>query len=125
MIDHVSIPVADLVAAGDFYDTVLTPFGMIRLAIRDRTIGYGNRYPELWLNLREDHVSPDNPGHHVALRCRSPGVVDAFHAAALAAGGVSDGAPGTRQGEMTAYYGAFIRDLDGNRIEAVTFPTTD
>lgn len=125
MIDHVSIPVADLAAAGDFYNTVLAPFGMTRLAIRKRTIGYGKRYPEFWLNLREDHVRLDNPGLHVALRCRSPEIVDAFHAAALAAGGVSDGAPGTRQGEMTAYYGAFVRDLDGNRIEAVTFPATD
>ncbi|MEK9725772.1 MAG: hypothetical protein VW405_20130 [Rhodospirillaceae bacterium] len=74
------------------------------------------------MNLRPDHAPAADSGHHVCLRCASADAVDAFHAAALAASGRSDGAPRPRQGEMTAYYGAFILDIDGNKIEAVTFP---
>jgi predicted lactoylglutathione lyase len=55
------------------------------------------------------------------LRVRTSELVDAFHAAALAAGGASDGAPGLRPQHGERYYAAFVRDLDGNRIEAVTF----
>ena len=60
-------------------------------------------------------------GTHVALRVRAAELVDAFHAAALAAGGASDGAPGVRPRHGPGYYAAFICDPDGNRIEAVTF----
>jgi catechol 2,3-dioxygenase-like lactoylglutathione lyase family enzyme len=60
-------------------------------------------------------------GAHAALRVRTIDLVDAFHAAALAAGGRSDGAPGLRPQHGEGYYAAFIRDPDGNRIEAVTF----
>jgi predicted lactoylglutathione lyase len=62
-------------------------------------------------------------GAHVCLRTRETKSVDAFHAAALRAGGASDGAPGRRPEYHENYYAAFIRDLDGNRIEAVTFLT--
>ncbi len=122
MIDHVSIPVRDLDAAAAFYDRVLAPLDMTRLAERPGTVGYGKRYPEFWLNARAGEDVPENSGHHIGLRCRSEDAVRAFHRAALEAGGRSDGAPGPRQGEMTTYYGAFILDLDGNKIEAVTFP---
>jgi catechol 2,3-dioxygenase-like lactoylglutathione lyase family enzyme len=60
-------------------------------------------------------------GGHAALRVRTSELVDAFHAAALAAGGASDGVPGLRPQHGEGYYAAFIRDPDGNRIEAVTF----
>jgi catechol 2,3-dioxygenase-like lactoylglutathione lyase family enzyme len=65
-------------------------------------------------------VEPDT-GAHICLRARDTAAVDAFHAAALEAGGVSDGAPGPRPHYHESYYAAFIRDPDGNRIEAVTF----
>jgi catechol 2,3-dioxygenase-like lactoylglutathione lyase family enzyme len=65
-------------------------------------------------------IGADN-GAHVCLRARAPAAVDAFHAAAIAAGGTSDGAPGLRAHYHVNYYAAFIRDPDGNRIEAVTF----
>ncbi len=66
-------------------------------------------------------VAPGS-GVHICLRARTTADVDAFHAAALAAGGASDGAPGLRPHERVRYYAAFIVDPDGNRIEAVTFP---
>jgi catechol 2,3-dioxygenase-like lactoylglutathione lyase family enzyme len=122
MIDHFSIAVRNLAAAAAFYERVLAPLGMTRLETRPATVGFGKSYPEFWLNLRADMtaVAADS-GAHVALRARSTDIVDAFHAAALAAGGVSDGAPGLRPQHGDGYYAAFIRDTDGNRIEAVTF----
>jgi catechol 2,3-dioxygenase-like lactoylglutathione lyase family enzyme len=123
MIDHVSIPVRDLVAAGAFYERVLAPLGYAKLVERAGTIGFGKKYPELWLNLRKDMTpAPANPGGHIALRAASEEAVRAFHAAALATGGASDGEPGPRQAAMTTYFGAFILDRDGNKPEAVTFP---
>jgi catechol 2,3-dioxygenase-like lactoylglutathione lyase family enzyme len=122
MIDHVSIPVRELARAGAFYDAVLAPLGLARLVTRERTIGYGKRYPEFWLNSRPDAEPIENPGAHVCLRAPDAAAVRAFHAAALALGGSNDGAPGDRSGEMTTYFGAFILDADRNKIEAVTFP---
>jgi catechol 2,3-dioxygenase-like lactoylglutathione lyase family enzyme len=125
MIDHVSIAVRDLAAATRFYEAVLAPLGMTRLEARPTTIGFGKNYPEFWLNLRKD-MTPPPPGNgaHVCLRARATDIVDAFHAAALAAGGESDGAPALRPQHGAGYYAAFIRDADGNRIEAVTFVRT-
>jgi len=122
MIDHVSVAVRDLAAATRFYEAVLAPLGMTRLETRPATVGFGKSYPEFWLNLRKD-MTPALPGNgaHVCLRARSTDVVDAFHAAALAGGGVSDGAPALRPHHGEGYYAAFIRDGDGNRIEAVSF----
>ena len=90
--------------------------------VRPRTVGFGKTYPELWLNLRARKTPIDaDSGGHAALRVRTTELVDAFHAAALAAGGTSDGVPGLRPQHGEGYYAAFIRDPDGNRIEAVTF----
>ncbi|HZP74897.1 MAG TPA: VOC family protein [Pseudolabrys sp.] len=126
MIDHVSIAVRDLAAATRFYEAVLGALGFAKLDDRPATVGFGKKYSELWLNLRRD-MSPieANCGVHVCLRTPSQAAVDAFHAAALAAGGTSDGAPGLRPQHGEGYYAAFIRDLDGNRIEAVTFVTSE
>ena len=123
MIDHVSIAVSDLARSAAFYDAVLAPLGFTRLAERERTIGFGKKYPEFWLNLRPGmEPVPEGTGIHICLRASSRDAIDAFHAAALKLGGRDDGAPGDRQAQMTTYYGAFIRDPDGNKIEAVTFP---
>jgi len=122
MIDHVSIAVADLERAARFYEAVLGTIGFARLEARPATIGFGKTYPELWLNHRAGMAPLDAAaGAHVCLRARGAEAVDAFHAAALAAGGTSDGAPGLRPHRTGGYYAAFVRDLDGNRIEAVTF----
>lgn len=125
MIDHVSVPVRDLEASARFYEAVLAELKIVRLEARRGTVGFGKKYPEFWINLRSDAASAaPNNGAHVCFRAPSTEMIDAFHAAALAAGGGSDGAPGLRPYHGDGYYAAFIRDLDGNRIEAVTFVKT-
>src|SRR5256885_3977019 len=85
MIDHISIAVRDLDRAARFYQAVLGAIGYAQLETRPHTIGFGKKYPELWLNLRTTMTPlPDDSGAHVALRVRSTDLVDAFHAAALA-----------------------------------------
>jgi catechol 2,3-dioxygenase-like lactoylglutathione lyase family enzyme len=122
MIDHVSIPVRDLKTSAAFYTVLLAPLGMTRLREADRTVGFGKTYPEFWLNARAGlKPSPPDSATHICLRAPDAQAVDAFHAAALAAGAASDGAPGKRPEYSARYYAAFIRDHDGNRIEAVTF----
>ncbi len=122
MIDHVSIGVRDLDQAARFYQAVLGAIGYEKLEVRPHTVGFGKKYPEFWINLRPTMATVAHDcGSHVALRVRTTELVDAFHAAALAAGGVCDGAPGLRPQHGDGYYAAFIRDPDGNRIEAVTF----
>jgi catechol 2,3-dioxygenase-like lactoylglutathione lyase family enzyme len=123
MIDHVSIAVSDLAASAEFYAQVLEPLGLARLVERPATVGFGRNYPEFWLNARPGMapVGP-SPGAHVALRAPSETAVAEFHARALACGGRSDGAPGPRQAAMTTYFGAFILDRDGNKVEALFFP---
>jgi catechol 2,3-dioxygenase-like lactoylglutathione lyase family enzyme len=122
MIDHISIAVCDLDKAARFYQAVLGAIGYATLETRPHTIGFGKTYPEFWINLRPAMapIAPDS-GVHAGLRVRSTALVDAFHAAALSAGGTSDGAPGLRPQHGDGYYAAFIRDPDGNRIEVVTF----
>jgi catechol 2,3-dioxygenase-like lactoylglutathione lyase family enzyme len=124
MIDHVSVGVADLDRAARFYEAVLASLGLSRLVTRPRTIGFGKSYPEFWINLRPGmaKVAPES-GVHICLRAKATAEVDAFHAAALTAGGASDGAPGIRPHDRVKYYAAFVIDPDGNRIEAVTFPS--
>ena len=123
MIDHISIAVRDLAAGARFYEAVLGTLGMSKLREwPDAAVGYGKKYPEFWINKRAamTPVAQDS-GVHICLRAATTEAVDAFHAAALKAGGVSDGAPGFRAHYHQNYYAAFVRDPDGNRIEAVTF----
>lgn len=123
MIDHISIAVRDLEASAAFYAAALAPLELTRLVERTAMIGFGKRYPELWLNARPAMAPlPSDIGAHAAFRAPSPEAVTAFHSAALASGGTCDGPPGPRQAAMTTYFGAFVRDPDGNRLEAVHFP---
>jgi catechol 2,3-dioxygenase-like lactoylglutathione lyase family enzyme len=124
VIDHVSIGVRDLAASAAFYEKVLGALGYAKLEVREKTVAFGKKYAEFWLNHRPA-MNAAADGAHVALRTRSRESVDAFHAAALASGGISDGAPGARPHFGEGYYAAFIRDPDGNRIEAVTFLTAN
>ena len=123
MLDHVSVGVSDLERAARFYAATLAALGLTKLVTRPATVGFGKAYPEFWINLRAGMppVAPAS-GVHICLRARTTNDVDAFHAAALSAGGRSDGAPGLRPHERVKYYAAFIIDPDGNRVEAVKFP---
>jgi catechol 2,3-dioxygenase-like lactoylglutathione lyase family enzyme len=122
VIDHISIGVSDLERSARFYETTLAPLGLARLVTRAATIGFGKAYPEFWINLRAA-MTPVAPGSgcHICFRTKSTQEVNAFHQAALGAGGESDGAPGLRPHDRVRYYAAFIRDPDGNRVEALTF----
>lgn len=123
MIDHVSIAVRDLKSAEAFYAAVLAPLGMTKLREwPDTAVGYGKKYPEFWINKRVgmDEIAAES-GAHICLRAPDKSAVDAFHAATLDRGGASDGAPGLRPEYHDGYYAAFVKDPDGNRIEAVTF----
>ena len=124
MIDHVSIAVADLARSAAFYEKVLAPLGLAKLVEREgATVGFGKRYPEFWLNARPGvGRQPETTGMHICLRAPSEDAVRAFHEAALSAGGRDAGPPGPRQAAFTTYFGAFIFDPDGNKIEAVHFP---
>lgn len=127
MIDHVSVAVRDLAKAEAFYTALLAPLGMTKLREwPGAAIGFGRKYPEFWINRRDamDRVASDS-GVHICLRAPDTEAVGAFHAAAVTSGGVSDGAPGLRKEYHDNYYAAFIRDPDGNRIEAVTFLRND
>ena len=124
MIDHVSIAVSDLAASADFYNAVLAPLGLTKLVDRAPvTIGFGRKYPEFWLNAREGlKPQPETTGIHICLRAPSEVAVREFFDAAIARGVKSAGDPGPRQAAFTTYFGAFIFDDDGNKIEAVHFP---
>jgi catechol 2,3-dioxygenase-like lactoylglutathione lyase family enzyme len=128
MLDHVSVAVRDLRASAEVYDRVLGALGLRRLVRRPATIGYGKKYPEFWLNARPGLVPlPAETGTHICLRAADEAAVHAFHlhateVGAIEAGWKDAGAPGPRQGEMTMYYGAFVQDPDGNKLEAATFP---
>ncbi len=119
MFDHVSITTTDLDRAGRFYDAVLGTLGYPRVNRRERAIGYGERGTSLCFMsvFLSDAVVADN--RHWCFRAPSRAAVRAFHAAALAEGGTDDGPPGDRPNYGPDYYAAFVRDPDGNRLEAI------
>lgn len=123
MIDHASIPVSDLAKSAAFYEKLLAPLGYVPMVDLPDRKGFGKRFPEIWINARPDMArTPDDTGMHLCLRAKSQDAVRAFHQAALDGGGRSDGEPGPRQAALTMYYAAFVRDLDGNKLEAASFP---
>ena len=124
MIDHVSIGVRDLAAAKAFYSKVLAEIGYAILDDRAETIGFGKKYSDFWLNARPHLLADMDTGVHVCLRTRTKGQVDAFYDTALQSGGRCYGAPGPRPHYGKGYYAAFIKDADGNIVEAVTFLET-
>jgi catechol 2,3-dioxygenase-like lactoylglutathione lyase family enzyme len=124
MLSHISLGVSDLERSQAFYDAALAPLGYVRLWRTDRGVGYGPPNPEgnekLALFLKRESSVPlaAGPGFHLALVAPSPAAVDAFHAAALAAGGRDDGAPGLRPNYGKTYYAAFVFDPDAHKLEA-------
>ncbi|HEY2899198.1 MAG TPA: VOC family protein [Polyangia bacterium] len=115
MVDHVSLRVSDIGRALGFYKPALAAIGYQVIAEYPEAIGLGQGgRPDFWLTKTEQPIGPS----HVALAC-SRAQVDAFHAAALAAGGTDNGTPGPRPEYHPHYYASFAFDLDGNNIEAV------
>lgn len=119
MFDHVSIGVADMARAKKFYDAALKPLGYTRLSDGDESAGYGAKAVGLWLGTTGSPVKPDPAsGLHFCFVAKDRAAVDAFHAAALKAGGTDNGKPGLRPDYGPTYYAAFAVDPDGYRIEA-------
>jgi catechol 2,3-dioxygenase-like lactoylglutathione lyase family enzyme len=117
MLDHVTISVSNIAHAIAFYDRALAPLGIERLYSEGTSaFGYGSeKKAYFWIGQRESVQT----GAHIAFAAKDRATVDAFHAAALAAGGRDNGAPGLRPHYHANYYGAFILDPDGHNIEAV------
>jgi catechol 2,3-dioxygenase-like lactoylglutathione lyase family enzyme len=114
MIDHMGIQVTDLDASVAFFTQALAPLGYKLIMRFEGGAGFGvDGKPDFWLG-------PGKPTDklHVAFRAKGRAEVRAFHAAALAAGGTDNGAPGVREIYHPNYYGGFVRDLDGHNIEA-------
>ena len=118
MFDHVGLNVRDYAASRAFYERALAPlgYGIVMAFDEHKAAGFGaDGKPQLWIVERE----PFGTGTHVAFSCTDRATVDAFHEAALDAGGLDNGAPGMRKQYHPTYYGAFVHDLDGNNLEAV------
>ncbi|MBY0563530.1 MAG: VOC family protein [Hyphomonadaceae bacterium] len=125
-IDHVSVGVTSMKRSKAFYDAVLAPLGMtpiMPVEIHGRLVGvgYGDtpNQPTFWIQLpiNGQPASMGN-GVHIAFHAGARAAVDAFFLAALDHGGAEDGRPGLRTEYHPSYYGAFVRDPDGNKIEA-------
>jgi len=123
MLDHISIPVVDVDRAAGFYDAVLATIGLHRRKERPGAIGYGmetRAAPVFWILQRESEGSArPGIGLHVSFQAPNRSSVDAFHQTALRCGGGDAGMPGLRPQYTMPFYGAFVLDLDGFKIEAV------
>jgi catechol 2,3-dioxygenase-like lactoylglutathione lyase family enzyme len=116
-LDHVGIDVSDYETSKAFYENALAPLGMkLMMEPVPGICGFGDGMPFFWIGKRDR--GSDN-GVHVAFTAPDRPTVDAFHEAALAAGGKDNGAPGVREIYHPDYYGAFVLDPDGNNVEAV------
>jgi catechol 2,3-dioxygenase-like lactoylglutathione lyase family enzyme len=122
MLDHVFFDVGDVAASRAFYERALAPLGITVVLDHPDYVGFGvDRWPRFFVAGGRDRHTRQV---HVAFMAADRAAVDAFHAAALAAGGVDNGAPGPRPRYHRDYYGAFVLDPDGNNIEAVCHTPT-
>ena len=123
MIDHIGIGAGDFEASRRFYEAALAPLGMTLMmeVMPEMSGGYHgiglgkDGKPYFWLSSG----GPRGAGMHIAFRADARAQVDAFHAAAMGAGGRDNGAPGIRAHYHPNYYGAFVLDPDGINVEAV------
>ena len=123
MLDHVSITVSDIAAAGRFCDVIMKALEVVKVGRRPDWLGYGERsrpaHPErVYISIRKGRKPYPDLACHRRFKAKWRTQVDAFWDAGIAAGGGDDGPPGMRD-HHTSYYAAFLRDPDGNRIEAV------
>jgi len=120
ILSHVSLGTNDMIRALTFYEEVLPALG-IRVIERvdENAVAFGRAYPEFWIVTPENELAATvGNGTHIGFNADSRVEVDAFHASALRAGGVDLGAPGPRPHYGEPYYGCFVADPDGHKIEA-------
>jgi catechol 2,3-dioxygenase-like lactoylglutathione lyase family enzyme len=123
MLDHIGLTVQDMAKAQTFYDQALAPLGVAQIVAftaeqtgGEASTGYGSDgKPYFWIA----GGSSSTGRLHVAFAANDRATVDAFHAAAMAAGGSDNGPPGLRPEYHPDYYGAFVLDPEGHNIEAV------
>ncbi|MCZ6853819.1 MAG: VOC family protein [Gammaproteobacteria bacterium] len=120
IIHHVSVGTNNFEAATAFYDKVMATIGARRIFdIPGVAVAYGKQFPEFWVQMPGDgQPATTANGVHFGFIAPTKEAVDAFYSAALEAGGSDDGEPGPRPDYGPDYYGAFVRDLDGHKIEA-------
>ena len=125
MLSHVTFGSNDIQRAGAFYNEVLGLLGLVRQKSYKSALGYARRRdgaPWLWILRPYDRLPATwGNGSHLALMAESREQVDLFHAAALATGGRDEGAPGLREHYAPDYYAAYVRDPDGNKLQAVNY----
>jgi catechol 2,3-dioxygenase-like lactoylglutathione lyase family enzyme len=126
MLDHIGLEVTDQQRSKAFYRAALAPIGIDVIMEFDVAVGFGSETeqgpkPYFWI---QERGRPAVHGAHVAFAAGTTEEVDAFHAAALAAGGEDNGAPGPRPIYHPGYYGAFVLDPDGNNVECVCHTAT-
>lgn len=122
MLDHLGIGISDYARSTAFYDAVLAPLGLkqlykvpVEFTGGVDSVGYGDTRPFFWISENDT----TSGRLHIAFSAKDRATVDAFHAAAMAAGGRDNGAPGVRPHYHPDYYGAFVLDPDGHNVEAV------
>ncbi|OYW42581.1 MAG: hypothetical protein B7Z38_04530 [Rhodobacterales bacterium 12-64-8] len=121
-IDHISIPVSDFDASAGFYDAVLATLRMERRKQNDIGLGWGppeTAAPIFWIIAPKLGSATSGLGLHISFRARDRGEVHAFHETALRLGAQDAGAPGPRPHYTAGFYGCFVLDPDGFKIEAV------
>ncbi len=125
MMSHVSIGTNDFDAAVSFYDRVLAPLGAKRVMEHPGAVAYGKAFPEFWVQSPIDGKPAQvGNGTHFGFFAPDKASVDAFYRTAIAAGARDDGPPGPRQEYGAPYYGCFVRDPDGHKIEAAFWDLT-
>jgi catechol 2,3-dioxygenase-like lactoylglutathione lyase family enzyme len=119
ILSHISIGTNQFDRAVAFYDRVLSTLGCRRIMEHPGAVAYGKEYPEFWVQVPiDEQAATVGNGFHVGFIAPTKEAVQAFYDAAIAAGATDDGAPGGRADYGEAYYGCFVRDLDGHKIEA-------
>lgn len=119
ILSHVSIGTNNFERAVAFYDSVLPTLACKRIMEHSGAIAYGKKYPEFWVQTPIDNQPATvGNGTHIGFIAPTKEAVHAFYEAALAAGGIDEGAPGPRPHYGEPYYGCFVRDPDGHKIEA-------